>query len=436
MTIKCKNFDSLSLFLAFPTTSGRKTQPESAAGSGAAIPSMPTVSMHNPFIHTSGDEVAGDLPHTAREIGLQPESWNRVWRGLRDRRQEMSSFLQPVLGRGDLQIVLTGAGSSAFAGEVAADAWRRHTGRSVRPIPTTDLVTHARELLLPDAPLLLISLARSGNSPESMGAVERAEQHVGEVFHLAITCNPDGGLAGLSGRSNALVHLLPPETEDRSLAMTNSFSSLGLAASLIPVLTGAADGTDEAVRSMSHAGEQILAEGAETCRKLGGRDFRRIIFLGSGPLLAIARESHLKVQELTNGEIVGKFDSFLGFRHGPKAVIDKHTLLVYLFSNRAGVRRYEHDLVRQVAGHGVPVTTLGVGDAGDAGRYLDHRIGADVETDALPEALWALLGVLPGQMIGYFASLDRGLHPDNPSPEGTIARVVEGVTLYDDESNP
>lgn len=381
-----------------------------------------------------GDE--RDAHHTSREIGRQPGTWRRTWRELRDREEELGHFLREPLSRPNVQIVLTGAGSSAFAGEVAAADWQRATGRTARAIPTTDLVTHARELLLADSPLLLISLARSGNSPESMAAVDRAERYCARVHHLAITCNPDGRLADLRDRRNAHVHLLPAESEDRSLAMTNSFSSLSLAAALLPMLLeGRQEEAGEAVTRMSEAGEQMLKNGREVCRELGSSRFRRAVFLGSGSLQAVARESHLKVQELTNGRVVGKFDSFLGFRHGPKAVIDGSTLLVYLLSNRRAVRRYESDLVRQVAGHGVPVTTLGVTGTGEDDGPMDHRISVEI-AGRLPECLWAILSVLPAQMIGYFSSVELGLNPDDPSPEGTISRVVEGVTIYEESSEP
>src|SRR5699024_10075285 len=102
--------------------------------------------------------------------------------------------------------------------------------------PTTDLVTHFTKRIAADKPLLLISFARSGNSPESTAAVQRADAYCDEVYHLAITCNPDGKLAQMASRENNYAFLLPEEAEDQSLAMTNSFTSMALAATLIPSL--------------------------------------------------------------------------------------------------------------------------------------------------------------------------------------------------------
>ncbi|HEX8007667.1 MAG TPA: hypothetical protein VF482_14715, partial [Trebonia sp.] len=66
---------------------------------------------------------------TAREIARQPEVWRELADILEQRRGELDAFLAPLIGRGDLRVVFTGAGTSAFAGGVAAAALTRLTGR-------------------------------------------------------------------------------------------------------------------------------------------------------------------------------------------------------------------------------------------------------------------------------------------------------------------
>ena len=72
----------------------------------------------------------------------------------------------------------------------------------------------------------MVSIARSGDSPESMAVVERTHRLRPEVWHLAITCNARGGLA-TSPLVNSII--LDPRTNDESLVMTSSFSNLLLA---------------------------------------------------------------------------------------------------------------------------------------------------------------------------------------------------------------
>jgi tagatose-6-phosphate ketose/aldose isomerase len=164
---------------------------------------------------------------------------------------------------------------------------------------------------------------------------------------------------------------------------------------------------------------------------MAGRDFSRVVFLGSGPLLGTAMESHLKVQELTDGQVVCKYDSFLGFRHGPKAVIDEHTLVVFILSNSSYVHQYERDLIRSIDKGKPPLATVGIFEKAFSGLHFDMNLGMNTgQLKALPEELLPVAAVLPAQMLGFYKSLNLGLSPDNPSVNGAISRVVENVTIY------
>lgn len=371
---------------------------------------------------------------TSSEIIKQPETWKTVSDKIQEEQTDLKNFLKSVCSFNNLNIVLTGAGSSAFIGEVVINTWQKNTGFPSQAIPTTDLVTHFNECILTDEPLLLISFARSGNSPESTAVINRANKFCTNVFHLIITCNPEGNLAQMKENDSSYVFLLPPEAEDRSLAMTNSFTSMGLAAILIAkVLKTEQSLIKQNINVLAEYGKTLIQEYSETLHEVSQQEFDRVVFLGSGPLLGIARESHLKVQELTNGEVLGKFDSFLGFRHGPKAIINENTLLVYLLSNDDQTNRYEHDLINQVAKHDIDLTTLSISESMTPLDGVGYQLNIG-QAKELDEALWAIFCTLPGQIIGYFKSILLGYNPDNPSPDGTISRVVEGVKIYDDSA--
>ncbi|WP_138431337.1 SIS domain-containing protein [Fodinibius saliphilus] len=370
--------------------------------------------------------------YTSSEIIRQPETWESTWKKVQEEKERLTTFLKNVIDLEKLNIVLTGAGSSAFVGNVVASTWQKETKHSAKAVPTTDLVTHWKNYILPSEPLLLISFARSGNSPESTAAIEQLTRGCDNVFHLIITCNPDGQLAQRKKNKNTCVFLLPREAEDRSLAMTNSFTSMALAATLIPkLLTTETDYLDFQIDTLSAYGKKVLNKYSTLLEEVAHKDFNRIVFLGSGPLQGIAREAHLKVQELTNGQVVGKFDSFLGFRHGPKAIIDDNTLLVYLISNNKDTNRYESDLVRQINQHDIGLLTLGIAETECISSNIDYCITLG-EKQQLDEAFWAILCTIPAQIIGFYKSIDLGYNPDNPSPDGTISRVVEGVNIYPD----
>jgi len=367
---------------------------------------------------------------TEREIGSQPKLWKDTFSKVLSERQQLLDFFAKhgIAPESDTNIVLTGAGSSAFIGEIAQFAFRKAGYKRAQAVSTTDLVTHFREIIDLASPLLLISFGRSGNSPESKATIELANKLCDKVNHLIISCNEDGQLATMADSSNYYAFILPPEAEDQSLAMTGSFSSMTLAAALIADLANVTT-QKETVTQLASDALSILNNDSQTLEKIAKKEFSRIIFLGDGPLLGCARESHLKVQELTDGKVVGKFDSFLGFRHGPKAVLDKQSVIVYLLSNQGPVRRYQKDLIKQIADQNLGMYTLAVGTYDNQGSFVDGFISLP-ESSGCQEQFLTLPYILVAQLIGLFKAKMLGLNPDNPSENGAISRVVEGVTIY------
>jgi len=367
--------------------------------------------------------------HTATEISGQPQLWLKTWLYLYNVRRELKDFLLPLYEKDHLQIILTGAGTSAYVGDVLQGVFLKDRKVQARSVATTDIVTHPGHYFHPQQTTLLISFARSGNSPESIKAVQLANEVCSRIFHLVITCNADGALAKEVKGTNSFVFTLPPESNDLSLAMTGSFTSMLLSGLLIARLEELADLKDE-VRRLADYGTKILQSYFPVLHEAAQLDFDRAVFLGSGIFQGIARESHLKLQELTDGQVICKFDTFLGFRHGPKAVITPHTLMVYLFSNRDYVQQYERDLVEAVVNGQKGILGIGIMEHAISGVHLDSHIILSDDGVRLDESLLTPAMVLPAQMIAFLKSIHLGLEPDNPSRSGTITRVVQGVKLY------
>ncbi len=171
--------------------------------------------------------------YTAKEISNQPELWKKTYLKIVKEKKQISDFLDKVWENDCPYIIFTGAGTSAFIGEALVGAYQRELGVICRAIATTDIITHPENYFIKTRPTLLISLARSGDSPESVATLEKAREHCDNLYELSITCNEQGELAKNSDRKNSHVFLLPEEANDRSLAMTGSFSSMLLAGLLI-----------------------------------------------------------------------------------------------------------------------------------------------------------------------------------------------------------
>lgn len=368
---------------------------------------------------------------TFNEIHQQPAMWRKELKALLENQEAISAFMHKYLTP-DTDIMLTGAGTSAFIGD-ALQPVMRGMWHNVRSVATTDIITHAKYLLSPDKPLLLVSFARSGNSPESVGAVNLANKLCKNVAHVYITCNKNGRLAQqAAGKDNILLLLLPEETDDKSLAMTSSFSTMLLTCLMLGHID-TLENDVEMVDSVAKNAEAIMAEYEDKLKEIASRPFERGVFLGSGALKGIAEECHLKLQELTDGAVVCKFDSFLGFRHGPKAVVNSKSIVVYLMTEQEDVQRYERDLVKQVDANNKPVAQIIV-IAGKAPELPGVKADLVVKMPYGPKEN-DFYGIVPyvlvGQLLGYYASLAHGLNPDAPSVSGNIHRVVEGVTIYE-----
>ena len=309
-------------------------------------------------------------------------------------------------------------------------AFQKNTGITTVSIPTTHLVTHPADYLQADVPTLIISFARSGNSPESVATAKLADAFCNECFHLVITCDGEGQLAKYKSKNSKYNFILPPETNDKSVAMTSSYTSM-LLAGLLFARREQTDTLKEQVDYLVKSGRNIIVNYCDKLQEIAKLNFERAVFIGSGPLYGTAKESHLKLQEMTDGQIICLNDSFLGSRHGPKAVIDEKTIVIFIFSNDDYVRKYEKDLVKSIQKEKKAMMLVGVADNPVSEINLDAEIYYSETGKQIEEEFLSVCSVLPAQILGFFKSLELGLKPDNPSVSGAVTRVVEGVVIYD-----
>jgi tagatose-6-phosphate ketose/aldose isomerase len=360
---------------------------------------------------------------TTREIARQPEVWRELAGILEQRRGELDAFLGPLTRRDDLRVVLTGAGTSAFAGAVAAAALTRLTGRRFDAVATTDIVSSPRSAFGEDVPTLLVSFARSGNSPESTAATRLADEVLTEVHHLVITCARDGALyREHDGADRSAVVLMPERSNDSGFAMTSSFTSMLLAALVLFSGSGR-----PAIEAVADAAERVIGTQWEHLESVAARSYRRIVYLGSGAFTPLAQEAALKLLELTAGQIVSFHDSPLGFRHGPKAILNDETLAVVFVSADPYTRRYDLDIVAELkrALRDEQVLMITAGDDADQGVLrLDGLKGLD-------DGFAAVAAIVPAQILALSFAFQVGTTPDNPFPDGDVNRVVKGVRIHE-----
>lgn len=372
--------------------------------------------------------------NTAKEIIQQPDTWRESVKNLIKNKIEIKSFIDSFLSKKEFRIILTGAGTSAFAGEVCEPYLTSLLNKRVEAIATTDLVASPKSYFIKDIPTLLVSFARSGNSPESVHAVNLASQLVDDLYQIVITCNENGKLAkNTVNDEKSLLLLMPPQTNDLGFAMTSSFTTMVLNAMAVFNIDNIENFSSD-VDKLSNSVNDFIENNIEKVTSLANEDFERIVYLGSSTSKGIARESALKVLELTAGKVNASYDTPLGFRHGPKSVVDDETVSVIYISNDEYTRQYDLDLAKEMLAHKKNDKVVIVGDniEEDILNKADYVFNVEnINYTVENEVLLPLQQIIFGQMLSFLKSVNLGITPDNPCPTGEVNRVVQGVILHE-----
>jgi len=369
---------------------------------------------------------------TTREIYQQPDVWKEAFEAYQEKREEIAAFLQDIAAKHDyIKVILTGAGTSAYVGDTLVPYFKEVYDErkwNFNAIATTDIVANPQTYLKKEVPTVLVSFARSGNSPESVATVDLAKALVDELYQVTITCAAEGELAlQAHGDDRNLLLLQPAASNDAGFAMTSSFTSMMLTALLV------FDPTEFAVKAerfevLSSLARKVLDNVADV-KELVDLDFNRVIYLGAGPFFGLAHEAQLKILELTAGQVATMYESPVGFRHGPKSLINEDTVVLVFGTTTDYTRKYDLDLVREVAGDQIARRVVLLSDQ-DFGLENVKEVALGCG-GVLNDVYRVFPYIVYGQLFALLTSLKVGNRPDTPSPTGTVNRVVQGVIIHE-----
>ncbi|EKN65255.1 tagatose-6-phosphate ketose/aldose isomerase [Neobacillus bataviensis LMG 21833] len=370
---------------------------------------------------------------TTAEIKQQPELWGEAFALYTGKSQKIESFLQNITEKHNrVRVIFTGAGTSAYVGDTITPYLKEKVDENqwdLMSVSTTAIVSNPYQFLKADIPTLLISFARSGNSPESVATVELAEQVVKDLYQITITCSKEGKLAQRAkGDDSNLLLLMPEKSNDQGFAMTGSYTCMALTALLI-FDSLSVEEKSSIVANIRKMGQTVINKEA-AIEQMIADGFERIIYLGSGGFEGLAREAQLKILELTAGKIATSFDSSLGFRHGPKSFVNEKTAIFVFVSNQPYTRQYDLDMLQELSQDQIASTICAISVVGET-NFAGDTFSFDGSAARVPDAYLSLPYVMVGQTIALFASIKVGNTPDTPSPSGTVNRVVKGVTIHE-----
>ncbi|MBV1776834.1 SIS domain-containing protein [Burkholderiaceae bacterium DAT-1] len=368
---------------------------------------------------------------TAREIMQQPDVWKAMVLRLGSAFEEVRAWLSPFIANPAAQIIFTGAGTSAYVGESVAAHLRGRLSCHVQAIATTDIVS-SPDVLGMQRPTLLVSFARSGNSPESLEAVNIVRIQQAGCRFLNIHCNESGALAVQNAdQVDTLNVAMPAASCDGGFAMTSSYSTMLLAA-LVCFSSDYKSAAAQVTQVADVARDLLKGEHSLFGYTLASESFKRLVYLGSGPLTAVAREGALKVLELTAGRLEAIYESSLGLRHGPKAFVNDETLVCVMLSSDAHTRQYDLDIIRELrtGTRACRVIVVSPVPLDDTLHARNNDLNIVLPLADLAPAWTAPVMVTLLQQLALQQSMRMVLTPDNPFPDGSVNRVVQGVRIH------
>jgi tagatose-6-phosphate ketose/aldose isomerase len=383
----------------------------------------------------NSEKTARGLAYTPAEIAQQPDAWLSTFELFRRRQARIKEFLS-LAGVGASPdsrptVFLIGAGTSDYIGQSLVYVLGKCWHCDVIAVASTDLLTHMDDLMIAGRRYLWIWFSRSGDTPEGVAALEAARECRPDIHHLVISCNANGRMIRESAEVRRVLGIcLDDDVNDRGLAMTSSFSSMVIFGQCLAHVNDL-DRYEEILLQLVQAGRNFLPTAANCASALAKEAYTKACFVGSGPLKAVARESALKLLELTAGKTLTLSESGLGLRHGPMAALDQDTLFVCFLSGNWRTQQYERDLLEEIGEKRLVRSRIVVagGEISDKDSFAEYYLTPIAPGD-IGDDYRVVVDVMFGQLLGLFFSLRWNLRPDCPSPNGAISRVVQHVKIH------
>ena len=372
--------------------------------------------------------------NTAKEILQQPKLWKEALTLFKDSEKDLLDFFSRINLNEEYRIIFTGAGTSEYVGNILEPFLNKNEKKEFESIATTDILNNPLNYFKKGKKTLIVSFARSGDSPESAGVIDIADKLIDEVYHLFITCNKDGALAKRAvGNEKIFLLLMPEESNDKGFAMTSSFSCM-LLSGILAFSKNSEEVIEEMLKIIDIAEKELKNKYIEI-KEIAEQEHKRIVVLGSGILKGLAQELSLKVMELSAGKIVSVSNTTLGFRHGPKAIVNNETIVFELINQDEYAVKYDEGLLEEMAEDKSADKLIAYNiSSNDLIEESTYKVIKLDETDRQKiknrELASLFIYLIYGQIYAFFKSQYLGNTTDNPFPSGEVNRVVKKFKVH------
>lgn len=372
--------------------------------------------------------------NTAKEILQQPKLWKETLEIFRNSEKSLKEYFKKIGFGKEFDIVFTGAGTSEYVGNILEPLLNKNETGEFKSIATTDILNNPLNYMKKNKKTLVVSFARSGDSPESAGVIDIADKLIDEVYHLFITCNKDGALAKRAvGNEKIFLLLMPEESNDKGFAMTSSFSCM-LLSGILAFSKNSEEVIEEMLKIIDIAEKELKNKYVEI-KEIAEQEHKRIVVLGSGILKGLAQELSLKVMELSAGKVVSVNNTTLGFRHGPKAIVNEETIVFELVNQDEYAMKYDEGLLEEMledkSADKLIAYNISNNNSIEESTYKVIKPDeSDREKIKNRELASLFIYLIYGQIYAFFKSQYLGNTTDNPFPSGEVNRVVKKFKVH------
>ena len=334
--------------------------------------------------------------NTFSEIKTQADSWEGVIRRINDQADQLK-----VKYAGVEEIILTGCGSAFNISNAVAPFFQKLSGKTCRAVHASDLMINLKSFLNPGRSTLVIGYSRSGDTTESVAALENAKK--ASASTISITCFADSKMAKMAD-----VSLVLEEASEKSVATTRSLTAMILSGYYLAAILTDDKSVCGSLVSLPEIFRQKMEEFHELGRKIGNDEqIRKFAFLGSGSYYGLAREAQLKIKEM----VLLPSDSYvsLDYQHGPMSNVDENMLVTIMVSDPGEV--YDLELAKNMKKLGGKVLVLCDRDNQGFNKVADYVLELNTQ---LGDGIRDILYMPTIQFMAYYKSLSVGCDPDNP----------------------
>lgn len=343
---------------------------------------------------------------TLEEILSQPAIWAKTLEVFKLKVPEIESFWQE---NNFDRVIFIGCGSTYYLSQTAAVIFAKYSGISSTAYPGSEISLFSDIYLEPTEKTLLVAISRSGETSETIRAMQLfREGGFGKI--LAITTVPDSGVTRLADLS-----LIADAAQETSIAQTRSFASMLLLVEAFTLQISQQDAIGQ-LASFPEKIAQLLTDYQPLAKKIGEeKSIERMFFLGSAYNYGIASEAMLKMKEmsLSNSEAFHTLE----FRHGPKSMVNEESLVIGLLAGSAEYQ--EIPVLEEMASLKGKILSL----AEKKSPQLES-LGEVVEINSgVSEPLRALLFLPVLQLLAYYRAISRDQNPDKPHNLDAVVQI-------------